>query len=285
MSRNSVVSCFATRKEFIIPYETHILHEKNWSHRSDQCVIDNTLNRPELHDQIRKLMISSFYREAPVPLALKLARNDCSRTRNFLTKEINVALNSGVSTVYTHPKTNSIISVALNLVWEQNEQYKVIGGAAKEWHNSASEIVSKDLQNNAQKHLEWRRYQFQHIYDLGQSLLRQVPEKKYALYLSTGYINPKFRRSSSSSKSQLLSRLDDYHAHWNLSDCIIYFATTFSKMDDHIGTNYPNYKPFDHIKYTDQDLVLGSKRCFQPFEHLGGMTYYVDFLTDFVQKY
>ena len=119
---------------------------------------------------------------------------------------------------------------------------------------------------------------------MGQTLLSQAPGKKYALYLSTGYISPKFRRASTSNSEQI-SRLDDYHTHWDLSDCIIYFAATFSKMDDHIKNNYSNYKPFDSVKYSDQILELESKKCFEAFESLGGITYYVDFLEHFVYNY
>ena len=284
MSKGSLISHLATIKEFVIPYETHVLHRKGWHYKSSQFSSYNTLDRPELHDEIRKTMISSFYREAPVPLALKLARSDCGVTKDFLNKEINTALNSGVSKIYTDSTTDEIISIALNLIWKRNEEYKVIGETAKIWHDSASEIVSKTSANTIQKALDWRKYQFQHIYDMGQSLLSQAPGKKYALYLSTGYISPKFRRASTSNSEQI-SRLDDYHIHWNLSDCIIYFATTFSKMDDHIKDNYSNYKPFDSVKYSDQNLELESKKCFEAFESLGGITYYVDFLNDYVNKY
>jgi len=284
MSRRSIISHLATRTEFVVPYETHVLKRKRWCDKSSQFSIFNTLDRPELHDEIRKTMISSFYRETPVPLALKLARSNCSMTKDFLNKEIDVALKSGVSKIYIDSKTNEAISIALNLIWKRNEEYDVIGKTAKVWHNSASEIISKKSLNNIQKALEWTKYQFQHIYDMGQNLLSQAPRKKYALYLSTGYINPKFLRASTS-KSEQISRLDDYHTHWDLSDCIIYFATTFSKMDDHIKDNYSNYKPFDSVKYCDQNLELESKKCFHAFESLGGITYYVDFLNDFVYKY
>ena len=79
-------------------------------------------------------------------------------------------------------------------------------------------------------------------------------------------------------------RLNFYHMHWDLSECIIYFATTFSQMDAHIQKHYTNYKPFDHVDYAEEDLILGEKRCFEECEKLGGLTYYVDFLTDFVKS-
>ena len=65
---------------------------------------------------------------------------------------------------------------------------------------------------------------------MGQKLLQQAPEKRYALYLSTGYIYPEFRRSSGSLEDRML-RLNFYHMHWDLSECIIYFATTFSHFE------------------------------------------------------
>ena len=127
------------------------------------------------------------------------------------------------------------------------------------------------------KHLVWRNYQFQHIYDAGQKLLQQAPEKKYALYLSTGYIYPEYRRLQ-------VSSLYDYHVHFDLTDCVIYYATTFSSMNKRIQKLFPAYQPFDHVSYSEQQLVIDGRRCFQAFEHLGGITFYVDFLKDFVYK-
>ena len=280
--KRSLLSLLAARKNFTIPMETHILHDKDWSFETDKYSIFNTLTHPELHGQIKETMISTFYREAPVPLALNLGNSNCFETRKTVEKEIVSALNSGVSIAYKTPKDREIVSIALNLIWKRNNEYEIIGAKAEEWHNAAAEIISKNLEVN-EKHLIWRNYQFQHIYDVGQKLLQQAPEKKYALYLSTGYINPQFRRSGASSTSEI-SRLDDYHAHWDLSDCIIYFITSFYKMNKHIAKHYPIYKPFDHVRYTEEELILEGEKCFRPFENLGGLTYYVDFLKDFTYR-
>jgi hypothetical protein len=224
-------------------------------------------------------MRSTFYREAPVPLALKLADTNCTRTHNFLNKEISTSLNSGTSLFYTKLNGTDVISIALNLIWQRNKEYEVVGANVKEWHNAAAEIIATtpELRDN---HLVWRNYQFQHIYDVGQKLLEEAPEKKYALYLSTGYIHPEYRSSGTSTTLEIL-KIDDFLTQWkNLSDCIIYCSTTFSKMDQRIQKFYPRYKPFDYISYTDQELVLDGSRCFQEFEHLGGITYHADFLKD-----
>ena len=283
MSKKSLLSLLASRRNFKIPLESHMLHDKNWSFRTDTCFIRNTKNHPELHNRITQIMSSTFYREAPVPLALNLADVNCTRTRNFLNNEISAALNSGASLFYTKPNGTDFISIALNLIWERNKEYEVVGANIKEWHNAAAKVIatSPELRD---KHLLWRNYQFQHIYDVGQKLLEKAPEKKYALYLSTGYIHPDFRSSGTSTTSDI-SKLDDYHNHWkNISDCIIYYTTTFSAMNKRIEKFYPHYKPFDYISYTDQELVLDGRRCFQEYEHLGGITYHVDFLKDFDYK-
>ena len=276
-SQKSLISMLKCRKNFKIPTETHTLHEKSWSFATDKYCLQNTLNNPQYNDQIVDIMSSTFYCEAPVPTVLQLGRTDCNKTKSIVKKEINNAIISGGSLVYTAPRDEKIISIALNMVWTRNDDYEVIGSNAKNWHNAAANIVGDAINPYAL----WRDYQFQHIYDVGQSLLKQAPEKKYALYLSTGYINPLFRRSGASSASEV-SRLDDYHTHWNLSECLIYFATTFSKMEPHIKKYYPNYVPFDYVSYAEEKLTVEGRRCFREVEKLGGIRYYVDFLRTFV---
>ena len=280
ITQRSLVSLLTSRQYYNIPKETHILHHENWFFETDKYCIQNAQKHPELHEKIKESMISTFYREAPVPIALNLANKNCRKTRDFVDKEIDAALNSGCSVIYTKPQQSEIIRVALNLIWQRNNEYEVIGASSKSWHNAAAEIIASNPEMG-DKLLVWRNYQFQHIYDVGQKLLQQRPEKKYALYLSMGYINPEFRRSSSSSVFRS-SSLDDYHEHWNLADCIVYFMTTFSKMDDHLQKNYSNsnYKPFDYVSYAEQELILEGRRCFEPFINLGGITYYVNFVED-----
>ena len=282
VSPRCLVSLLASKQNNVIPNEKHVLHDANWSFKSDKYCILNIQNHPEFHVEIKDTMISTFYREAPVPTALNLGTKCCRKTYEFVQNEIGSALKSGSSIVYTKPKDNKIIGIFLNLIWQRNDEYEVIGASAKSWHNAAAEVIARDPKNN-DNHLIWRNYQFQHIYDMGQNLLRQVPEKKYALYLSTGYINPEFRRSGSSSVFEI-TRLKDYHLHWNLTDCVIYFMTTFSKMDERIKKHYSNYKQFDYVGYDEQELILDGHRCFEKFRNLGGITYYVDFLRNFSYK-
>ena len=287
MSKQSLVSLLASRNFFQIPLDSHlVLHDKNWSFKTDQYFIRNTKNHPELHERLTQIMTSTFYREANVPMALKLADTQSATTRDFLNKEISTALNSGTSLFCTKPNGIDVISINLNRIWGRDNEYQVVGANVKEWHNAAAEIIatSPELRD---KNFAWRNYQFQHIYDVGQKLLKEAPEKKYAIYISAGYIHPEFRRSRSL-KSFLFNQgvfQDIFYpsAHFKtLSDCIFYFITTYSKMDEYFQKAYPCYKPFDYISYADQELVLDGMRCFPRFEHLGGITFYSNYLKEFV---
>ena len=235
--------------------------------------------RPELHKKLKETLISTFYCEAPVPCALNLTKTNCQKTRDYVSIEIDAALKSGCSAIYTNTYGNdAIMRVALNLTWQRNDKYEVIGADAKSWHNAAAEIVHNDI-NISERHLQWRNYQFQHIYDMGQKLLQQVPEKKYAFYYSIGCVYPGFRERgiSSTSLTSDISRLDGYHVNWDLSECIIYFMTSFPKMNTYMQTQPGKYKLIDYVSYAEENLILEGKKCFEPFEKLGGLTYYVNF--------
>ena len=57
MSKRSMISSLAARRDFSVPHKTHVLHRKDWFYNSDKFSIHNTLDCPELHGEIRKLKI------------------------------------------------------------------------------------------------------------------------------------------------------------------------------------------------------------------------------------
>ena len=278
-AHRSLVSLLASRKNCPIPKETHVLHPADWSFETDKYRVISLQNRPDLHPVLKKYMVSTFYREAPIPVALNLTKENCQSTHDYVMNEIDLGLKSGCSTIYIKPPANDILSIRLNLIWQRDDKYKVIGADAKLWHNAAAEVIDNDPEI-VDRHLIWRNYQFQHIYDMGQNLLKKAPKKKYALYLNTGYITPELRRSGST-LVRTVNRLDDYHRHWNLTDCVIYFASTISKANVHIQNQHKNYTELDYVSYAEEELVIDGKKCFEPFTKLGGITYYVDYLKDF----
>ena len=109
---------------------------------------------------------------------------------------------------------------------------------------------------------------------MGQHLLQAYPNKKYVIYLNTGYISPGMRRKGFSG-ARTVNRLDDYQRHWDTTDCIVFFATTFSKANLHVQSQYKNYELLDYVSYAEEELVINGKRCFEPFDKLGGITFYV----------
>ena len=56
-------------------------------------IIEPTVNEIQ---NVKKYMFKTFYKEAPIPIALKLDRN-CQETKEFLDLELKLFINSGVS--------------------------------------------------------------------------------------------------------------------------------------------------------------------------------------------
>ena len=287
VSRKCLVALLASKKNYIIPKEKHVLHDPNWSFKTDKYCISNVLNHPELYGEIKDTILTP-YREGAIPMALNLARKGCSKTANFVQNEIESALESGGSMIFTNPQDSKIIAISLSFIWQRNNMYEVIGADLKSWHNAAAEVIARNPKRD-DNHLIWRNYQTQHAYDIGQKLMLQMPEKKYALYFSLVYVDPKYRQSGSSLYPNLITELwniRNYGVQWNLADSIAYGMTTFTKMSEkkpHYG-HYGHFKPFDFLSYEEEELVLDGGRCFEKFKKLGGMTFYVDYLEDFTNK-
>ena len=93
------------------------------------------------HANIRKYMLKNFYPVAPVARALFSL--DKQEARDLAEKEMDMYLKSGCSMVLTKVNDNSLESVegaGMAILWEKDENYKVIGASAQDWFQTATEI-------------------------------------------------------------------------------------------------------------------------------------------------
>ena len=275
----ALVSLLESKYDYEIPREKHIdvLHSSCWStyaKNNPEIRISGPEKYPNLNERVNNYMTSTFYNSAPIPKTLGLYRTLCNDTNTLVTREIDDAIYSGASILYTKDNSNGsfdIVGCFLNQLWERNPDYEVVGANARVWHDAASEIAMRHP-NKAIHHLIWRKLQFLHIYDIGQAMLNQMPQYKFALYLGAGFANEEVIESKATNEAFFL-----YQNNWNTKDCIIYMMTTFSKMEPIILKRFHNPKVVDEVKYDEEMLELNGIRCFTSCEHLGGIKFFANF--------
>ena len=277
----ALVSLLASKSDWQIPQEKHlgILHDTGWavsSKSSPDIQISACEKYPTMNDRIRIYMKDTFYKTAPIPIALGLSKSSlCKETNDLVDKEIIDAIDSGASLLFTKLNdkgSSEIVGCWLNQIWTRNKSYDIIGANARLWHHAASEVVTMDENTNNNQHLLWRKLQFLHIYDLGQVLLNQMPEKKFVVYLGAGFVDERVRESDIMQEAFHIIQNE-----WNTRDCIIFMFTTFSKMEPYIQRRLNNPTVIDEMKYEDQTLEVDGVRCFKSCEHLGGIKFIVNF--------
>ena len=280
LAPRALVSLLGSKCDWEIPQENHLdlLHSSGWStmaKNNQQIEISGAEKYPKTKKEVRNYMKSTFYKTAPIPKALGLSRNSCKDTDAVINKEINDAVDSGASVLLTKKSGNEespeIVGCCLNQIWSKNPEYDIVGANAKVWHDAAAEIAMRDS-NKSIQHLIWRKLQLLHIYDVGQVMLNQMPQKKFALYLGAGFVNEDVRESDI--MEEVFSILLD---DWRTKDCIIYMITTFSKMEPIILKRLHNSTVVDQVRYEEEALELNGIRCFQACEGLGGMTFFANF--------
>ena len=75
---------------------------------------------------IKEYMFKTFYKEAPIPIVLKLDRN-CQETKRFLQKELDLFVNSGVSYKFCDSSSGDIVGIGFSCVWNRDPSYEIIG--------------------------------------------------------------------------------------------------------------------------------------------------------------
>ena len=277
----ALISLLSTKVDWQIPHEVHIgkIHEPTWStlaKNNNAIEIAGAEKYPNLKNSIKQYMQETFYNTAPIPKALGLSNTSCNYTDSLINDEVNNAVDSGASILFTKAtdnvqRTPTIVGCWLNQLWSKNSEYQIIGANARVWHDAAAEIAMNHP-NKAIHHLIWRKLQFLHIYDLAQILLNQMPQKKYVIYLGAGFVDNDLR-----SHDVMEEAFSIIHNDWKTKDCIIYMMTTFSSMEPLIKKRLHDPVVVDEVKFEDEMLELNGGRCFKSCEKLGGIKFFANF--------
>ena len=231
-----------------------------------------------LRQNAKEYMLTSFYQEAPIPIALGLSERlseGCQETSKYIDEEMNAHLDSGVSVVVVHDDgtTNpqKIVACGYSKIWGRNEKYVIDQATDVEtWHN-LSALKASQNKDNAAGILEWRSLQTLHIYNLGQKLLN-LSTKRYALYFAMLHIHPSARTCGISSQSILNTMLKEF----DIGDCLVYAQSNFPGFDKVIYNIFPSPIIVDKVLYKDEQLMFDDKRCFEKIDNLHGLTFFAE---------
>ena len=231
-----------------------------------------------LRQKAKEYMLTSFYQEAPIPIALGLNERlskGCKETSKYIDEEMDAHLDSGVSIVVVHntdtPKPQKIVACGYSKIWERNEKYVIDQATDVEtWHNLAALKASQNKDSTAGI-LEWRSLQTLHIYNLGQKLL-SLSTKRYALYFAMLHIHPSARSCGISSQSILSTMLKEF----DIDECLVYAQSNFPGFDKVIYNLFPSPIIVDKVLYKDEKLMIDDKRCFEKIDNLNGLTFFAE---------
>ncbi len=140
-------------------------------------------------------------------------------------KELDLYVNSGVSTVFRNAETGAIVGGQLFCSWSKNDDYEVIEDASMaSWHNLAAEVAMEisperpQVRNLpgfltsvcSQETLQaiWRDFQYQHLYNLAQKRIRDTGAT-FCAYIRLGYLSAEARGKAVYEVGWTASRLLD----------------------------------------------------------------------------
>ena len=233
----------------------------------------------KLREQAKAHMLKVFYPYAPIPKALGLTRKDCDKTKTYLDQEIDDHLVSGLSLIGTAKSDPEDVALVLLVrVWKRDWNYDVLGSTMRGWHDAAAQLAAEH-HDPSERHLVWRRYQTEHLFDMAQRILQtMVPDRiDRVIYLSMMGISQPKASSSSDVKQATWQLLPTYTNMIDFRNKVQVMQSTVDVMD-HIADRVMN-KPLllDQMKYDQENLELEpGVKCFEPVTKFGGNRFFLD---------
>ena len=272
-SINMLRRALISRVSSFVPSENHTyLCPKNHLRLSEntKLVIRAPLDPTEDSKVVFDYMMQKFYRQAPIPVSLKLSRN-CEETNNFLKKEVDFLLTGGISFSILDSKSNVVKGVALLAPWKKNENYDLINASVKDWHNCSAEIAHEFPEEK--RHLIWRTLQFHHIYDLSQNIL-SLSGKPYVYYIAIVYLDVDIR-----SANVTWEALSTYFQSEECKDCSFFIQINIKAHDKIVRHGFKDAKLMDEVSYCDEKLILNERqgRAFKAIDHLGSLRFFAQY--------
>ena len=252
----------------------HVRAEQHWEFMPSKEVLKNGNVNVSVIDPgkdaqaVKNYMFKTFYTQAPIPTALNLSRN-CDKTRNFLDKELDLFIHSGVSIKFCD-KNENILGIGFSVGWKRDVNYEIIGAPVLDWHNTAADIARTFPEED--RHIIWRDLQWQHIYDLGQKLLCQT-QKPQVLYKAILVLDPDLR--SSNIANQAMQTICNFQPESEFSRFV---QSNFRGFDKSVHKLYKNPQLLDEVKYSEEQLILNETkgRAFKCIDHLDGIRFFAD---------
>ncbi len=272
LSLQKLVSVLRPRIGHFVPRESHPeWHLTKWTatHKNvDIRAIDR--NCDEEREKAKEYMRKIFYREAPIPRALGLARAP-QEVQDFLNMEMDVYLDSGASISFKNNDTGNLVGVGLCALWAVDKDYQVVDGDAKTWHHAAA-ILAKERSPEVDPRVTWRDLQYQHIYNLCQMVLQQrAPEKKGVVWAGMLSFEKEAREMG------LSTVLMDHCIQVAEEDGVLVGCqSNFPGFDKFLYKHFSNPVLIEETKYADEELEVDGTKVLQFLEFLGSMKFFVN---------
>lgn len=216
--------------------------------------------------RVKAFMRASFYREAPVPVALKFS-DPSAEVAKFIEAEMDMYLNSGACIVLVKEDTNDVVGAGMSAVWKRDPDYEIVGADALSWHNVAAELAAE--QNDKDPRLVWRDLQFQHLYDLSQREMKSSGRDR-TLWASCLSYHSSIRDAGVSD-----FMLKNFWHKCLQQGMVIGTQSNFRGFDKFVEKHLKNARIADEVKYADEKLHFEGKQVFKALEHIDGIRFYV----------
>ena len=218
----------------------------------------------EVQSKVKDFVVDNFYSTAPVPLALELFKD--RKVTAYLEDEINEWFHTGVSFGIFHG--DKIIGTSFNFLVEKPTKAADYV-SAKEWHNCAAELVTKQSHHNPLH--AWRHYQLLHWQHFTKHLT-DAQDAVFGLHLGTGCLEREYRGKDNITfhiARHFLTKVQDQGG-------VIGDVITFPASEIFLRGKFPdNAKLVDSVMYKDLNLTINGKRIFKPLEKLHRMCFFL----------
>ena len=169
---------------------------------------------------------------------------------------MNLFLTSGCSIQLRSTEDNSLVGVGFTSVWPRDEKYETIKGYNLcDWHNAGAEIAHEHT-DPFTRHLVWRNYQFQHIYNLAQCLMKKTDgNKNLSMYIGGLYVAPSVRELGLASSTLVIAQ-----ETCDVLNAVALTQSNFRPSDKFIEERFRKAELLDQIAYEDEILCIELQR-------------------------
>ncbi len=198
-------------------------------------------------------MLKHFYTEAPLPAMTKLAK--CHPESPYLSQEVEMLLNSGLTQSFRSPRDQKLYGATLSAYWENDPKYKTFKVSAIEWLNTAAKVARDFSQTDAEIIAIFRDLTYQLIYHYGQCVAKQSG-KSGVFYGASGFLDPNQRDSHIKLETAALNLTMLHKAALDHDSVLIMLGTRKTFLENMRYLLPYNYIVLDNVEYGSLDYRL-----------------------------